>query len=294
MVIVKLYGGLGNQMFQYALGLKMAKKLRTELKMDLGFFQTAHGPLVTSRAYELDSWGIAARQASERELRPYLSPNTNLISRLIVKLSGPSKRYVKVREKQFNFDPSIGDLHGELYLDGYWQSAYYFNDTEEFIRTAYCLKTVPDERNLRMETIVTNSESVAIHVRRMDYVKNPEVNSFHGVLEAAYYLKAVRLLQEKYTDLHLFLFSDDPLWVAENLKFDVPSTVIQHNDSSQSHMDMWLMSRCKHQIIANSSFSWWAAWLNQYPNKTVVAPLNWFADKNRNTNDLIPTSWIRL
>jgi hypothetical protein len=279
-------------MFQYAFALNMADRLQTELKMDLGFFQTPQDPLVTPRNYELCVWQIPAQPASAAELKLFLNPQKKIFKRLFPGDTGTQFRVIK--EKQFRFDPALLNLGGNLYLDGYWQSEQYFSRIKEKIQRLFSLHTTLDETNARLEKTILNCESVAIHVRRMDYLKTPEILAFHGVMDVDYYQKAFAIFRDKFPDLKLFVFSDDPDWSAQNLKYDVPVTHINHNRKENSYLDLWLMSRCKHQIIANSSFGWWAAWLNPNANKTVIAPRKWFAGSTPDTADLIPNSWTCL
>ncbi|HXC04906.1 MAG TPA: alpha-1,2-fucosyltransferase [Bacteroidia bacterium] len=293
MIITRLSGGLGNQMFQYAFALRMAEQLHTELKMDLGFFTTPQNSLVTPRTYELGCWGINPLPVSETELNAFLQPPKRGLSRLFRRSSAQTLNLL-IKEKQFRFDTSITELQGNLYLDGYWQSETYFKPVADKISGQYNLQALPDNRNKELEQTLLQCESVAIHVRRKDYMKTPEILAFHGVLPASYYQEAVRIMEEKHKNIRLFIFSDDAEWTQQNLKFDLPVSYINHNTGNNSYLDLWLMSRCKHQVTANSSFSWWAAWLNPNPQKTVIAPRQWFAGAEPDTTDLVPSTWIRI
>ncbi len=291
MIVTRLSGGLGNQMFQYALALRMADRLQTDLKLDLSFFHTPPPQDVTPREYELKVWGIDVASASTEEINSFINRPRRSFWNKITGNQGDKTWY---KEKRFSFDAEVLKLSGDLYLDGYWQSEKYFKDVEPAIREAYRLKSNPDEVNIQLGKAMQDCESVAVHIRRVDYLKTPEILAFHGVLEAAYYQEALRRLQEKYKDLHLFVFSDEPNWVKDHLKFDLPTTMVDHNRGKNSYLDLWLMSRCKHQVMANSSFSWWGAWLNTNPSKIVIGPAQWFSDKGLDTTDLTPPEWIRL
>ena len=135
---------------------------------------------------------------------------------------------------------------------------------------------------------------MSLHVRRTDYVQNALTNKIHGVCDQDYYASCVRYIGDQVSNPHFFIFSDEPQWAKDNLMFDFPMTVVDCNDASRNYEDLRLMSTCKHNIIANSSFSWWGAWLNSNPNKIICAPKQWFTDSTRNTKDLIPSNWIRL
>jgi len=291
MIVTRLSGGLGNQMFQYALALRMADRLQTELKLDLSFYNTPPPLDVTPREYELKVWGIDVATASTEEVHSFINRPRRSIWNKITGNTGDKTWY---KEKRFSFDPEVLKLNGDIYLDGYWQSEKYFKEVEPAIREAYRLKSNPDEVNFQLGKDMQACESVAVHVRRVDYLKTPEILAFHGVLEASYYQEAIRRLQEKHKGLQLFVFSDAPDWVRDHLKFDLPTTMVDHNRGKNSYLDLWLMSQCKHQVLANSSFSWWGAWLNTNPSKIVIGPAQWFSGKGLDTKDLTPPEWIRL
>jgi hypothetical protein len=135
--------------------------------------------------------------------------------------------------------------------------------------------------------------AVSLHVRRGDYVKNPKTTATHGLCSLDYYHTAIRYIYETVEQPYFFIFSDDMAWVKEHLKIDAPCQYVDHNQGKESFNDMHLMSLCKHHIIANSSFSWWGAWLNSSPEKIVIAPNKWFANQN-NIKDLLPNDWVTL
>src|SRR3989344_4984067 len=147
------------------------------------------------------------------------------------------------------------------------------------------------ERNKKLASEISGTNSVSVHIRRGDYVTNANTNQFHGLCSLDYYNKAVSFISSKQNEMELFVFSDDIEWCKENLKYDFPIHFVETNDA---HSDMYLMSLCKHNIIANSSFSWWGAWLNDNFQKIVVAPSQWIADASVNTQDLIPKGWIKI
>ena len=138
------------------------------------------------------------------------------------------------------------------------------------------------------------SQSVSLHIRRGDYASNPVTQSFHGTLQMGYYTRAMRHLAERIEDPHLYVFSDDPEWARGNLQSEYPTEFVIHNDVDRNYEDLRLMSSCKHHIIANSTFSWWAAWLCSNPEKLVFAPRKWFEGSNNDTRDLIPDTWNQI
>jgi len=203
-----------------------------------------------------------------------------------------SQSYV-VRERHFQFDPSVLDLPDGVYLDGYWQSPRYFSDVQPVIRGAFSFDRKVSEQNRALAARISDADSVSIHVRRGDYTSVRSLN-YHGVCSMEYYRSAVRTMASKIRNPVFYVFSDDPAWVKENCSFCRPMIVVEHPGQEQAYTDMWLMSLCKHHIIANSSFSWWAAWLSANPEKIVIAPRQWFRDPNIKTDDLIPAAWLRL
>jgi len=286
MIIVKLIGGLGNQMFQYALGRQLAEKHHGELLLDISAFEN-HYKL---HRYSLNHFNIDEKIVSQADLDKFKPSGLNKITD---KLFGKTDKYQTIKELHFHFDPKILDLPDDIYLDGYWQSERYFKSIETIIRKNFTLKQGNTELDQNSLGSIGGTESVSLHIRRADYVTNQKTLNVHGVCSPEYYYSAIEQIQAGRQNLRLFVFSDDIKWAKTNLKFDLPATYIDHGPE-KNYEDLILMSRCKHNIIANSSFSWWAAWLNQNPDKIVIAPKNWFLDETRNTKDLLPEKWIKL
>jgi hypothetical protein len=142
-----------------------------------------------------------------------------------------------------------------------------------------------------MAVRIAGCNAVSLHVRRGDYVSNPDSSRVHGLCGADYHQAAVRRIAEVVPQPHLFVFSDDPQWAAGNLHLDHPATIVTGNDTRRDYEDLHLMSLCKHHIVANSSFSWWGAWLDTNPDKIVIAPERWFAHEQHDTRDLLPPTW---
>ena len=290
MITVKLMGGLGNQLFQYAAGRRLALLNNAEMRLDLSSFYVRQKS-TTVRHYELQRFNIQAtwQQPARFErvlLRlPYLS---SLRQKML--LRGMSC----VKEKYYHFDPTFLKLRGNIYLDGYWQSYKYFEDIRSKLLAELTLNTLPSDANFKMAREIEQSESVVLHVRRGDYITNTQAQKFHGVCGIDYYQQAIEAIQKKIVNPHFFVFSDDPAWTQEHIKISSPTTYVTHNLSNQGYEDLRLMNKGKHFIIANSSFSWWGAWLSRHKNKIVYAPRRWFADESINTNDLIPSTWHRI
>jgi len=292
MIVVNLMGGLGNQMFQYALGRKLSLLHKTELFVDCTFLNT-HNPLHIKRDYELDIFKTSPQIATEKELKKFNSIQQHPITRRIYNsLPGLFSNHL-VTEKTHAFEPAILSTPDNSWVNGFWQSEKYFSDIASTIRSDFEFKTPLTGLNKTLAEQISSCQSLAIHIRRGDYIK-PEILSYHGICPENYYYDAVEIIKKKAPVQELFIFSDDITWVNEHLKFNLPCTTISHNTGKNSFEDMRLMSLCKHNIIANSSFSWWGAWLNSNVDKIVVAPNNWIADKNTDTKDVIPENWIRL
>ncbi|MDD3012237.1 MAG: alpha-1,2-fucosyltransferase [Candidatus Gastranaerophilales bacterium] len=267
MIIVKLIGGLGNQMFQYALGKYLAVKHDSKLKLDLSGFES-----YKAWKFELDNLNVQ-----------YESYNPDEITSL---------NYIQ--EKQFHFDSDMLNLSDNVHLDGYWQSEKYFKEIEEYIRKDFSVVTPINKENQSLLDLINSTNSVSLHVRRGDYITNPSANAFHGTCSLDYYNKSVEHIIENIDNPHFFLFSDESEWVKDNILINKPVTVVDINTIDNGYDDLRLMYNCKHNIIANSSFSWWAAWLNNNPQKIVIAPDKWFLSPVHDTKDLIPQGWIKL
>lgn len=290
MIGVRLMGGLGNQMFQYATAKSLAIKNNTSVAMDMIFFDNLEEN-DTPREYELDCFRISNEIISPSK-RPdenrTSSPGTlNRFRRL-----SRTREWQIYREAHHNFDPNVLKLADWTYLIGYWQSEKYFKDIREMLLEDFSFKEQPNKKCQEMLELINSSRSISIHVRRGDYITNPNANKFHGTKDYNYYDAAVKTIAKEVSDPKLFIFSDDLDWCKKNLKFTYPTVYVEGND--KGFQDMRLMLNCQHNVIANSSFSWWAAWLNNNPDKLVVGPKKWFNDPKVNTSDVMPSSWIKI
>ncbi|OGM91147.1 hypothetical protein A2999_01225 [Candidatus Wolfebacteria bacterium RIFCSPLOWO2_01_FULL_38_11] len=287
MIITKLTGGIGNQMFQYAMARAVAEQNKVDLGIDISWFDRYKNNL-TPREYALDDFNISGKLLK-----------TGIFYRILSKLSfleniRPPQRKYYIKEKQiFHFDPEVFKISGNVYLDGYWQNEKYFKDIEEIIRKEFTLKNPFNKIISGIAEKISETNSVSLHIRRGDYVKDKITNQLHGVCSLDYYLNAINRILEKVSKPSFFIFSDDIEWAKNNLKLNYSTFFISDNLIKDSE-ELVLMSKCKHNIIANSSFSWWGAWLNQNPQKIVIAPKQWFKDSSIKTDDLIPDSWQRI
>jgi len=186
------------------------------------------------------------------------------------------------------------EARARTYLDGYWQSEKYFSDVADTIRREFTIRDQLDAGTRELLDRIGTAESVSVHVRRGDYVSHPRASRARSVCTPGYYLRCVAHIAERVGHPHLFVFSDDPDWVAANLRFEHPTTLVSTVPARPDYGDLRLMSACRHHIIANSSFSWWAAWLNPHRDKLVLAPRRWMNDPRVDDRDVVPSGWTRL
>lgn len=300
MIIVKLMGGLGNQMFQYAAAKALSLRLNAPLKVDLSFLlDRSYQADFTYRDYELSYFKIEPEFISKESLSSFLRWSKKFET---VRLSAVNRRLFNYKlpipktfyEATSKYSADFSLLSKNTYLVGYWQSDKYFKGSEKEIRECFRLKN----ENLKYESLQTfgaEQESVSVHVRRGDYANNPHINNVHGLCGIDYYKRALEMMAAKLDRPTFYFFSDDLPWVVDNLGFLSEKFSVHYMEPGKSaQTDLYIMSQCKHNIIANSSFSWWAAWLNRHSEKIVVAPKKWFADSSIDTCDLIPNGWTRL
>jgi hypothetical protein len=198
--------------------------------------------------------------------------------------------FIYYREPYFEFDPKLHQINGDLVIEGYWQSERYFADIADRLRhELQPIHPPPNEVSGLLDQIAKEN-SVSLHVRRGDYISCSRAAAHFFVCDLAYYERAVAMVAERVLNPVFFVFSDDPAWVAKELRIDFPMVLASRPQSWPDYEDLRLMSHCMHHIIANSSFSWWGAWLNPNSNKIVVAPSRWFRVE-KNTKDLIPPGW---
>lgn len=285
MIIVKLIGGLGNQLFQYAAGRTLAYINNTELKLDVtGFSENK------LRNFELFNFNIDAEFAKIEEINSLL-PAHNFEKAF--QYISPARRKSYYRERQFRFDKRVLKLGNRVYLKGYFQSENYFFPAKELIRKELSLKPAITDHLSDTAAFLQHQPSVSVHIRRGDMSADSLTNQYHGLVPVSYYKEAISRMKEYHGSPVFYIFSDDIAWARENLPLE--NAVYASGELSKNHLeDFYLMSRCRHHIIANSSFSWWAAWLNDYPDKKVIAPKNWFNKGPKDTQDLIPQGWLRI
>lgn len=295
MVIVKLSGGLGNQLFQYAAARRLSVFHQTILKLDVTLFE--HYKL---RNYCLSPFSILENFATSQEIAEVKGISGRRLSkfpfRFLQRLVRSHRSPIFCEPLVRPFDPNILKTPKDIYLDGYWQSEKYFVDIQDIIRREFTIKYAQDRQSQRVAEQIASTQSVSVHVRRSDYVSDFETNRTHGFCSPDYYKQCVSLITGRITDPHFFVFSDEPSWTTKNLRLGYPTTFVTHNDEDKACEDLRLISMCKHNIVANSSFSWWGAWLNPNPDKIVLSPKKWFNDPgpDADASDVIPPRWIQV
>jgi len=301
MIIVMLQGGMGNQMFQYAAGRALAIRNNTFLKIDLSFIKNGVlGGNVDYRNYGLNNFCIIEDIISEEELNHFIK-RSRLFSKLKISWLNRKTGYrfplsKMVSQKGHGYDPEFMKLSNNSYLIGYWQNVKYFAGSEEIVKQDFMFKNLPNQSNTALLSKIMNCESVAIHIRRGDFKNLPVL----GTTDKEYYLRAINYLVKKLSKPVLFFFSDEMKWVKENFNTISSANFIYYSDintsSGSEADDLRLMSNCKHNIIGNSTFGWWGAWLNSNPDKIIIAPEKLFADPaiDNQLQGMIPDNWVRL
>lgn len=282
-IMIEVLGGLGNQMFQYAAGAALAKRLGLRVLLDLRAFNK-----YSLRSFLLNRWRISAREAADRELRQFP-----------LWLGKVARRLQPLGiQTGYHYELSIG-YHpfavagNKCRIAGYFQSEEYFSDSREFILREFTLSEMLLGANLRISKHIEDTQSVSIHVRRGDYVSDPRARLVHGVCDITYYQSAIDEISSACSGATFFLFSDDMDWAKQNIRVPGELVCVEGNES-RPEIDIYLMSLCRHNICANSSFSWWGAWLNRHEGKHVIVPRRWFASSDLNSTHLIPAGWHAL
>lgn len=295
MIKILLTGGLGNQMFQYALGRALSLKNNTDLVLNTSYVDSKLPikSISTPMRYELDIFDIKATVERNiiRTSRLYPFAKTEYLLRHQYNQA----KYQYVAETAHHFQPTFLEVEDNSYLKGNFQSELYFKTYENIIRSDFTFKNPLVGLNKELAAQINTSNAVALHIRRGDYIALKQNVQKFAQIPLSFYYQAIHTISDKIENPVFYVFSDDINWVKTHLKVDFPLVFVSNNHTAEtSYIDMQLMSMCQHQIICNSTFSWWAAWLNNNPHKIVIAPKNWFADNHINSADIIPQQWIKL
>lgn len=292
MIQIRLKGGMGNQMFQYAFAMGQAARLNTSLKVDCAaLLDRARGKDFVYRDYDLVLYKLEADFViPPAKLRSMYKLKSAKLSRMVKRYA--QKGLALEKEKLFHVDEALinNPVDGVVY-DGWWQSEKYFENVEAQVREAFSFREeiMPESQELLSK--IKNTNAVCLNVRRTDFLTTPTLNATN--LE--YFQSAAKMMGEMVESPHFFIFSDDTAWCKENLKLGYPMQVVEHDMKGFKFGNyLQLMKACKHFVIPNSSFAWWAVWLNENPDKKVIAPKNWFNEGDYDTSDLVPETWLRL
>ena len=273
-------------MFQYAAGRSLAYRLGVPLVLDLSWFGGQK-----ERQFSLSQFCIKAELNTPCS---WLPPRSRaLVSRLLRRWSCRILGVSVWREPHFHYSENFTKLLKPVYLEGYWQSERYFLEASELLRQDF---TLVEEMSANCEVMlqdIQSHDSICVHVRRGDYLSNPVAAQTHGTVPIEYYKNGVSEICACLNNPKCYVFSDDPEWARKNLFFNCPMVVVEINGPADAHLDLMLMASCNHFVIANSSLSWWGAWLGRFNQKQVIAPKQWFLSPEKDTRDLLPSSWLR-
>jgi hypothetical protein len=286
-IISRVSSGLGNQLFEYAAARRLAEFKQVPLKLDMHWFERW-----TFRAFGLKHFNISLEAATPAECERFTNQSLRakawrFIHRAI--LPYPLRRYYKEIRK-FHYDPKFTQLSDDVYLQGFFQNEDYFKPIESIIRREFTLVTPLDQANLDMAQQIRSANAVGLHIRRGDYLDSRSFN----VQPLDYYDAAIKHICERVAQPYFFIFSDDIEWAKAHLKIDCPLIFVDINTEERDYADLYLMSQCKHHIIANSTFSWWGAWLAEHPSQVVCAPNHWRNESHLNAHNIIPERWTKI
>jgi hypothetical protein len=292
-IVVRLLGGLGNQLFQYAAARRLAMRHGTEVLLDLGWFGVQQ-----LRSPDIALLRIVAREAPGSALLRGVPPRWTGPGRVTRFRAGVSSRlggwHLQAERLPGVFDPRLLAAPDDSQLVGYWQSERYFADIAPTLRAELVPKAPLSDAAAAVKAEITATGGVSVHVRRGDFASNPEAHRAHGVCPPEYYQAALAHLDARLGSPPYFVFSDDPAWARETVDHAHARHVSTASGDLPAHEELHLMAACRSHVIANSSFSWWGAWLGDHPDKLVVAPRKWFADPTLRSDDIVPPSWLRL
>jgi hypothetical protein len=288
MIITQLHGGLGNQLFQYAAGRALALKQGRSLYLDMRRF----GPK-QARQVEITKLRISARLLPNWAARLFDEPRPGQIAKWATRKVVDCCWATRFEDREHGFDPEIRKLRGRSYLRGYWQTEKYFAEIRDVLREEFTSIEPPRKEISQYVERVAQEESLCLHVRRGDYVSHPKYRQTHGALAAGYYTGAAEAILDSVRGAKVYVFSDDPGWAAREFEGAFPLTMVSGEVTQTGVEDFVVMRACRHFVVANSTFSWWAAWLGEAEGSRVVAPQPWLRSVPSFERDLVPARWGR-
>ena len=301
MIVTRILGGLGNQMFQYAMGRAMAHRIGTSLVLDTSWYDKGRPEGDACRSFGLDAFQIRAHvlpavSGGIPEVIEPGKPCTFCLGSLPNKSDQADTTLIYLKQRRYPFDFHAMSASDGVYLDGFWQSEEHFNDVCDLIRSEFALSCPLSDEGEAINAIILAKQSLAplvsIHVRRGDYVTNPQTRAFHGCLDRSWYASAIHHMKQRFPEASFVVFSDDIAWCRKVLPVCKQTLFVPSSRGSDAE-DIVLMSRCTHHIIANSSFSWWGAWLNYERGKVVIAPRRWTSAACAELSP-VPAEWFTI
>ena len=288
-IIVRIKGGLGNQLFQYAAAKYLSLKYDATLSLDTSWF-LFRGLRDTPREFLLGKYDINFSEIDIFNCPWILFYNNRIFNKIPL-----NRKYLIITDDDIDSIEGLFDANKKIYMDGYWQSYSLLTDPDYNLSESFIPKKLKNKNFDILVDQISSTNSVSIHVRRGDYVESKTAARFHGTCSPNYYLNAAQEISKKKSDLTCFVFSDDINWATNNIDYKFFKKVIFINREFNLNpaQEINLMSRCEHNIIANSTFSWWGAWLNKNPNKIVICPAKWTIHQSQK-NYLIPPGWIKI
>lgn len=279
MIIVKIVGGLASQLHKYSIGRALSIKYNTELKFDLSWYKNIPKN-DTNRVYLLEKFNIIGKEASSSEIKKY-KPNKYLI-KIVNKLNilGFNIKFKHYSNQSYMHEVEFNLLSNNIYIEGEWAGYKYFSKIRNILLNELTLKDNTILKKNKYIDLIANNITVSIHFRRGDYISNIHAKKLHTQCSKEYYLEALNIIKKKEKYIHLLVFSDDIVWIKENINFDIKNVIYIEN--LEDYEELSLMSKCTHNIIANSFFSWMPSWINKNKDKLVISPNNWVIDSNLN------------
>ena len=289
MVVIKLSGGIGNQLFQYAFGRSISLKYDINVEFDI-FFYNSNFNNVTKRELQLQKFNTQLTYFNSNKFIKYIYLNNNIPSKIKRIIYHPNYKYIN----ESNFSDSLFHCKRIYYFDGYWQSEIFFNSYSKILRDELTFNLDYTTDELRLINSIKSNNSISLHIRRGDYITNKKAFLHHGICSLEYYENAIQFFKNKFSNCKFYIFSDDINWAKMNLSIANDAIFINLNLNFKDLKELRLMSYCSNHIISNSSYSWWGAWLNPSTSKIVIRPSPWFTLNKKIDSVICPPNWLKF